>query len=152
MVKKARKIAQNFQNNFGETISVKQLINELSNFIQEFTHSGGVRPFGVSIFIIGFDNFGPNLFQVNPSGSFFKITSGGIGKNSNIAIDFLKRRWSKELEIQDCIKLGLIALQETSDFSISKNQIHIGIIDKNCIFYILNQKQIENFIETLLEN
>ena len=36
--------------------------------MQEYTQSGGVRPFGVSCLVAGYDNDGPQLFQVDPSG------------------------------------------------------------------------------------
>lgn len=37
--------------------------------MQEYTQSGGVRPFGVSCLVAGYDNDGPQLFQVDPSGN-----------------------------------------------------------------------------------
>lgn len=36
--------------------------------MQEYTQSGGVRPFGVSLLVAGYDHNGPQLFQVDPSG------------------------------------------------------------------------------------
>ena len=38
---------------------------------QEFTQSGGVRPFGLSLLVAGYDDNGPQLFQVDPSGAYF---------------------------------------------------------------------------------
>mmetsp|Transcript_38973 Transcript_38973/g.79787 ORF Transcript_38973/g.79787 Transcript_38973/m.79787 type:complete len:236 (-) Transcript_38973:2080-2787(-) len=147
IVQKARRMAQKFQNNFGETISIRQLVNDLSSYMQEFTQTGGVRPFGVCLFIMGFDNLGPTFFQINPSGSFFKITSNGIGNNSIYAVDFLKKRWNSDLNFTECIRLGIMALRETSDSKLSSLQIQIGIIDKNCEFYILAHEEIENFLK-----
>lgn len=49
-----------------------QLVRELASVMQEFTQSGGVRPFGISLLIAGMDpELGPLLFQVDPSGSYF---------------------------------------------------------------------------------
>jgi len=35
---------------------------------QEFTQSGGVRPFGLSLLVAGYDDNGPQLFQVRREG------------------------------------------------------------------------------------
>lgn len=42
--------------------------------------SGGVRPFGVSLLMAGYDDNGPQLYQIDPSGSYFAWkASGGAG-------------------------------------------------------------------------
>ncbi len=39
--------------------------------MQKYTQSGGVRPFGISTLIVGFDPDGsPRLFQTDPSGTY----------------------------------------------------------------------------------
>jgi 20S proteasome subunit alpha 2 len=37
----------------------------------DFAESGGVRPFGVSLLLAGYDDNGPQLYQIDPSGSYF---------------------------------------------------------------------------------
>ena len=39
--------------------------------MQEYTQSGGVRPFGISLLVIGYDEDKPRLYQVDPSGAYF---------------------------------------------------------------------------------
>ena len=51
--------------------------------MQEYTQSGGVRPFGVSLLVAGMDGDGvPRLFQVDPSGAYFGWKATAIGKVS----------------------------------------------------------------------
>lgn len=59
--------------------------------MQEFTQSGGVRPFGVSILFAGFDDDGPQLYQIDPSGAYFGWKATAIGKDSDSAKTFLER-------------------------------------------------------------
>ncbi len=47
-----------------ERIPVLQLVRAIASIMQEFTQSGGVRPFGVSLLVAGFDEDGPQLYQV----------------------------------------------------------------------------------------
>lgn len=52
----------------------------------------GVRPFGVSLLIAGFDETGPSLYQVDPSGSYWAWKASAIGKNMVNAKTFLEKR------------------------------------------------------------
>lgn len=55
--------------------------------------NSGVRPFGVSLLIAGFDKVtGPALYQVDPSGSFFAWKATAIGKDMINAKTFLEKR------------------------------------------------------------
>ena len=43
----------------------------LRHVLQKYTQSGGVRPFGISTLIIGFDPDGtPRLYQTEPTGTY----------------------------------------------------------------------------------
>jgi 20S proteasome subunit alpha 2 len=54
----------------------------------------GVRPFGVSLLIIGYDDVsGPSLYQVDPSGSYWAWKASAIGKNMINAKTFLEKRY-----------------------------------------------------------
>jgi hypothetical protein len=64
LVTKARKIAQRYMLTYGEPIPTNQLVREIASVMQEFTQSGGVRPFGVSLIVIGSDDKGPTMYQV----------------------------------------------------------------------------------------
>ena len=53
----------------------------------------GVRPYGVSLLVAGWDNHrGPSLYQVDPSGSFWAWKASAIGKNMINAKTFLEKR------------------------------------------------------------
>ena len=55
-------------------------------------HSG-VRPYGVSLLVAGWDaSRGPTLYQVDPSGSFWAWKASAIGKNMVNAKTFLEKR------------------------------------------------------------
>ena len=67
------------------------LVRELAAVMQEFTQRGGVRPFGVSVLLAGFDHNGPQLYQIDPSGSYFAWKASAIGKHMVNAKTFLEK-------------------------------------------------------------
>jgi 20S proteasome subunit alpha 2 len=81
--------------------------------MQEFTQSGGVRPFGVSLMVAGYDDNGPQLYQVDPSGAFFGWKASAIGKNYVNSKTFLEKRYSDDIEIEDAIHTAILTLKES---------------------------------------
>lgn len=72
VLKKARKDFQKFKLQYNDDqMPVHSLAREVANLMQEYTQSGGVRPFGVSMFMAGHDRDGNHLYQVDPSGAFY---------------------------------------------------------------------------------
>lgn len=91
LVRKARKKAQTYFQKYKEHAPAAILVRELAAIMQEFTQSGGVRPFGVSILFAGYDDDGPQLYQIDPSGAYFGWKATAIGKDSVSAKTFLER-------------------------------------------------------------
>lgn len=57
-----------------------------------------MRPFGVSLLMAGYDEAGgPQLYQIDPSGSYFAWKASAIGKNMTNAKAFLEKRYSDEV-------------------------------------------------------
>ncbi len=83
-----------------------QLVREIAAVMQEFTQSGGVRPFGVSLLVSGVDDDGPQLYQVDPTGAYFGWRASAIGKNYANAKTFLEKRYAPDMELEDAIHTG----------------------------------------------
>jgi 20S proteasome subunit alpha 2 len=147
LIKRARRHAEIFKYNFGEDISLRQLVRDLASFIQEFTQSGGVRPFGISIFVVGFENDGPNLYQIEPSGIFLKIKVNALGFKSKEIKNFLKKRKVKNLNLKEGFKLIFKILEKTSDSKINEKNLQMAYVNSLCIFNILNSNNVLNLIK-----
>ena len=64
----------------------------------------GVRPFGVSLLVAGWDEkAGPTLFQIDPSGSFWAWKATAIGKNHVNAKTFLEKRYNDDISLEDAM-------------------------------------------------
>ena len=146
IVKRARKIAKNFSFVFGRQISANLLAVELSNIFQEFTYSGGVRPFALSIFVIGLDTEGPSLFQIIPDGNIFCIKANIIGKNAFQGKQYLTKRWNKDLSFEETVTTGFLCLKEATEGRLESSEINVAIIDANSSLKLLNRKEIKPII------
>ena len=127
LVRKARKIAVQYYFNYHESIPVPQLVQKVAAVMQEYTQSGGVRPFGVSLLIAGFDEDRPYLYQCDPSGAYFAWKATAMGKNYINGKTFLEKRYNEDLEIEDAVHTAILTLKEGFDGQMTEDNIEVGI-------------------------
>lgn len=131
LLAQARKAAQAYWKIYGEFPPTAVLVEDIARIMQESTQRGGVRPFGVSLLVAGFDEVrGPTLYQVDPSGSFFQWKATAIGKNMTIAKTFLEKRYNDDISLEDAIHTALLTLKEGFEGQMTEKTIEIGIISE----------------------
>ncbi|KAF8192499.1 20S proteasome subunit [Pholiota molesta] len=114
---------------YGEYPPTRVLTQEIATVMQQATQSGGVRPYGVSLLVAGWDNHrGPSLYQVDPSGSFWAWKASAIGKNMINAKTFLEKRYNDDISLEDAIHTALLTLKEGFEGQMTEKTIEIGVI------------------------
>lgn len=158
LVDKARKTSHTaYKRIYNEYPPTRILVQDVARVVQEATQSGGVRPYGVSLLIAGWDDGvepdvsdakeeetetgtkkvsgktggilkgGPSLYQVDPSGSYFPWKATAIGKGATSAKTFLEKRYTDGLELEDAIHIALLTLKETIEGEMNSETIEIGM-------------------------
>ncbi|GAX74681.1 hypothetical protein CEUSTIGMA_g2129.t1 [Chlamydomonas eustigma] len=147
LVRKARKTAQSYQTLYKENIPVAQLVRETAAVMQEFTQSGGVRPFGVSLLMAGYDDNGPQLYQIDPSGTYFAWKASAIGKNMSNAKTFLEKRYNEDIGIEDAIHTSLLTLKEGFEGQVSGSNIEVAVIGPDRKFKVLTEAEVSDYLQ-----
>ncbi|GLI64514.1 hypothetical protein VaNZ11_007780 [Volvox africanus] len=147
LVRRARKTAQTYYQTYKEHIPVAQLVRETAAVMQEFTQTGGVRPFGVSLMMAGYDDNGPQLYQIDPSGSYFAWKASAIGKNMTNAKAFLEKRYSDEVGIEDAVHTALLTLKEGFEGQLSGANIEVGVVGPNRSFKVLTEAEVNDYLQ-----
>lgn len=72
LVDKARLEAQSHRLTVEDPVSIEYITKYVAGVQQRYTQSGGVRPFGISTLMVGFDpnDKTPRLYQTEPSGIY----------------------------------------------------------------------------------
>eukprot|EP01038_Epipyxis_sp_PR26KG_P014038 gene14038-18829_t len=147
IVRNARKDSQKYYLTYREVQPVSQIVKESALLMQEYTQSGGVRPFGVSCLVAGYDDDGPQLYQVDPSGSSFGWKATAIGKNYINAKNFLERRYNDDMELDDAVHVALLTLRESYEGEMTENNIEVGIVTTDRVFRILSPSEVRDYLD-----
>jgi 20S proteasome alpha/beta subunit len=93
---------------------IERAASDLTLRLQRYTQSGGVRPFGVSTLIVGFDphDSRPRLYQTEPSGIYSAWKANAIGRSSKTVREFLEKNHKDDLTREESIKLAIKSLLE----------------------------------------
>jgi len=146
LVRQGRKKAQQYLRFYKEPIPVLIMVRELAQIMQEYTQSGGVRPFGVSLMVAGFDAKGPQLYQVDPSGSYFAWKASAVGRGMIAAKSFLEKRYQDDVPLDDAIHRAIRILKEGFPGEIDASNIEIAIIDENRKFISLSPEKVRDYL------
>ena len=147
LINRARVECQSYRLTFDEPPSVEHIAEYVSGIQQRYTQSGGVRPFGISTLIMGFDSLGvPQLYQTEPSGNHTAWKAVAIGRNQKTVKEYLEKNYS-ETTAADGVKLACRALLEVVEAG-SKN-IEVAVLRHGEPLKMLGDAEVEEIVMAL---
>eukprot|EP00927_Polykrikos_kofoidii_P052284 TRINITY_DN46078_c0_g1_i1.p1 TRINITY_DN46078_c0_g1~~TRINITY_DN46078_c0_g1_i1.p1 ORF type:complete len:280 (-),score=50.38 TRINITY_DN46078_c0_g1_i1:120-860(-) len=148
LVNKTRIECQSYRLNVEDAPTVDYVARFIARTQQKYTHRGGVRPFGISTLIGGFDSNGkPQLFQTDPSGTYYAWKATAIGKNSKSVCDFLEKKYVEDMDEDATVRLAIKGLLEVTEAS-GKN-IEVILIQKAGPIKWLTEEEVEPLVKEL---
>ncbi len=125
LIQELRVEAQKHNLTFGSPIDIKTAAETLSSYLHQYTIYA-VRPLGASVIMAGKDPTGVQLYQVDPSGTFFRGSAFAVGQTSEQAIEYIQRKYDPKLGKDELITLAKDAIRTATS---EDGPIEIGIVN-----------------------
>ncbi|KAG7111073.1 Proteasome subunit alpha type-4 like protein [Verticillium longisporum] len=143
--------AQSHKLTVEDPASIEYMTKYVAGVQQRYTQSGGVRPFGISTLIVGFDNGSkvPRLYQTEPSGIYSAWKANAIGRSSKTVREFLERNYKDDMDREATIRLAIKSLLEVVQTG-AKN-IEIALMAPGKTIEMLPVEEIESYVKNIEE-
>jgi len=125
----ARRQAQVNRLRYDEPASVESLTKEVTDYIQQYTQTGGARPFGVALLVAGIEDGEPRLFETDPSGTPYEWQAVAIGGSREEIQSYLEDEYAEEMDLEGGVELALRALSSVNDDGLDATGVDIATID-----------------------
>lgn len=110
LVERAQLLCQQHRVSYDTPIDVLTIVKDICDLKQICTQSGGLRPFGVSLLLVGVDGAGPRLFKTDPTGIYFEYSACVIGEGEPDIEEILNKDYKPSLTMEEGFKLAVRAL------------------------------------------
>mmetsp|Transcript_12457 Transcript_12457/g.33323 ORF Transcript_12457/g.33323 Transcript_12457/m.33323 type:complete len:224 (-) Transcript_12457:1037-1708(-) len=143
LINRARVECQSYRLTLEDAPSVEYIARFVAGIQQRYTQRPGVRPFGISLLICGFDAAGqPQLYQTDPSGTYSAWKATATGKQAKNVREFLEKKYDDG--VADPVKLTITALLEVVE-SGSKN-IEVAVMTRGETLRILSEAEVAEHV------
>ncbi|XP_006092650.1 proteasome subunit alpha type-5 [Myotis lucifugus] len=158
LIDKARVETQNHWFTYNETMtvesvtqSVTQAVSNLAlQFGEEDADPGAMsRPFGVALLFGGVDEKGPQLFHMDPSGTFVQCDARAIGSASEGAQSSLQEVYHKSMTLKEAIKSSLIILKQVMEEKLNATNIELATVQPGQNFHMFTKEELEEVIKDI---
>ncbi|XP_033746229.1 proteasome subunit alpha type-5 [Pecten maximus] len=154
LIDKARVEAQNHWFTYNEKMSVESVTQAVSNLALQFgdddADPGAMsRPFGVALLFAGIDHKGPQLFHMDPSGTFIQYDAKAIGSGSEGAQQALQDVYHKSMTLKEACKNALTILKQVMEEKLNSSNVEMGTVTPQKKFHMCTKEELEDVIKDI---
>ena len=148
LIERGQYECQSHRLTYEDSISIETIAKYIATVQLKYTQYGGVRPFGVSTLICGFDtNKQPHIYETIPSGMVNEWKARAIGRYGHPAHEYLEKRYTKEMSEEEVIRIAIGSLREIADCR-PKN-IEVAVIRPDKQMEFLSDKIVLQYVESI---
>jgi proteasome alpha subunit len=128
LVERAQEKAAGYRITYDSPIDMLSIVKDICNLAQYCTQSGGLRPFGVSMLITGYDTDGKKLFQTDPTGLYNQWKATVIGEGEEEIQAILHKEYKEDMTAEQGLKLAVASLKKFLGETFSVDRVDAAVI------------------------
>jgi len=145
----ARQQAQVERLRYEEPIGIETLTKVVTDQVQQYTQTGGARPFGVALLVAGMDDDDPRLFETDPSGTSYEWKATAVGSESSALREFLEAEYDPEADLGGGIDLALRTLAESNDGELAPADVAVAVVTAEDGYQELGEAELRDHLAEL---
>ncbi|GBM26132.1 Proteasome subunit alpha type-5 [Araneus ventricosus] len=106
------------------------------------------RPFGVAILFGGADpKSDPQLYHMDPSGTYVQYDAKAIGSGSEGAQQALQERYDKRMTLKEALNAALTILKQVMEERLNSSNIEVATVTKEQGYHMFVKDEVEEVIQ-----
>ncbi|CCQ34517.1 Proteasome subunit alpha protein [Halorhabdus tiamatea SARL4B] len=142
----ARRRSQVERLRYDQPMGVEALTKSITDTIQEYTQTGGARPFGVALIVGGMENGEPRLFETDPSGTPYEWSALAVGGGREEIQEYFEDNYEDGMTLEQGVGLALEGLAEPNDDGLDPDGVDLQTVDEEGVLGV-SQDVIEEHLE-----
>jgi len=152
LIDRARLECQNHWFTYNEKMSVESVAQAVSNLAIKFGDSdddeGAMsRPFGVALLFAGIDGDTPQLYHMDPSGTYVQYDAKAIGSGSEGAQQTLTEMYHKGMTLKEAVNVSLTILKQVMEEKLNSTNVEVAVVTKDKPFHMFEKAEVEEAIK-----
>jgi proteasome alpha subunit len=147
LINQARIYCQSNRLIYDESVDIEVLTKRVGDQAQVYTQHAGVRPFGVSMILVGIDESGSRVFTVDPSGSYRGYHATAVGRKSDEANKLLEEKYREDISLEEAISLAVEAVKIASEEAMTTKNCKVAVVPADTrAFRRLSEDEVERYL------